>query len=507
MKRSIQYISIILLVTVSGFTACDSLLDVNPTYQYSADTFWQTEAHASAGLSGIYRVLFNYYSGTGNHFMEYDMVTSNAYAYNEVNGTDAISRGVHLSSSALITNLWEITYRGIGRANTFLDNMESVHMDEELKRRMEGEAKFLRAFYYQSLADKFGGVPLILETPNAAEHAYLPRNTKAEVVGQILQDLTEAVAVLPVSYSGADLGRATKGAALALKARVLLYNERWMEAAAAAKEVMDLNIYDLFDNYRTFYSIDNKYNSEVIFNIESRDPEQLTNFDHNIYVLNRPAPLKELVDCYLMDDGTPITESDRYDASDPYANRDPRLLMTIRCMGYHYNGAVTTAEDVPTTGFGMKKYITYTDDERISTIAANKSEFNPIVIRFAEVLLTYAEARNEAVGPDASVYQAINRIRKRPSVNMPEIPAGLSQDEMRQVIRLERRIELALEGLYYSDILRWRTAEIENNGPVHNADGVVIAVRSFNKDRDYLWPIPFNQIVLNPNLEQNPHWD
>lgn len=90
---------------------------------------------------------------------------------------------------------------------------------------------------------------------------------------------------------------------------------------------------------------------------------------------------------------------------------------------------------------------------------------------------------------------------------MPEISAGLSQDEMRQVIRLERRIELALEGLYYSDILRWRTAEIENNGPVHNADGVVIAVRSFNKDRDYLWPIPFNQIVLNPNLEQNPHWD
>jgi len=507
MKRSINYIKIALLLLVVTFNSCDSLLDVDPSDQYSADTFWQTEEHASAGLSGIYRVLFNYYSDTGAHFMEYDMLTSNAYAYNEVNGTDAISRGVHLSSTALITNLWEISYRGIGRANTFLDKIDGVDMDEDLKKRMTGEAKFLRAFYYQALADKFGGVPLILETPNAAEHSSLPRDTKEKVVEQILKDLTEAAADLPVSYTGADLGRITKGAALALKARVLLYNERWEEAAQAAKDVMDLNIYELFDDYRSFYSYDNRYNREVIFNVESRDPEQLTNFDHNIYVLNRPAPLKELVDCYLMDDGTPITESRRYNADNPYENRDPRLLMTIRCIGYNYNGTVTTPADVVTTGFGMKKYTTYTDDERIPNVAANKSEFNPIAIRYAEVLLTYAEAQNEAVGPDISVYNALNEIRRRPSVNMPDIPTGLSKDEMRKVIRLERRVELALEGLYYSDILRWRTAEIENNGPVHNADGVVIANRSFNKDRDYLWPIPFNQIVLNPNLEQNPKWD
>lgn len=486
------------------FSSCDSMLDVNPSDKYSVDTFWKTEEHAYAGLTGCYNALIPY----GRiFFMECEMVTPNAIAYNEANGTDNIARGVHTTTTPLVSNLWKTAYTGIGRTNTFLDKVGTVQMKDELKNRMIGEVKFLRAFYYQSLADKFGGVPLILETPNAAAHESLPRNTKQEVIDQILLDLTEAATLLPDSYSGSDLGRVTKGAALALKARVLLYQSRWSEAAATAKEVIDMNQYTLFNDYRHFFSASNKHNSEVILNVEGKSPEYLSDLDHNSYTLNRPAPTKDLVDSYLMTDGKSISESPLYDPVNPYENRDPRLLYSIRCIGYMYNGKITQPGDVVTTGFGNKKYTIYEDETARPLVGLGQSDFNTILIRYAEVLLIYAEAQNEAVGPDQSVYDAINTVRTRPSVEMPKIETGLSKDKMRETIRLERRIELAMEaGLYYSDILRWKTAEKVNNADVKNSDGVIISKRSFNAERDYLWPVPNNQIVLNPNLTQNPNW-
>ena len=504
--KSLKNILLIVAGIAFVFISCDSMLDVDPSDKYSADTFWKTEEHAQAGLTGCYNALYPYFKGQGDLFLEFEMISPNAIAYNEANGTDNIARGVHTPTTELVAFLWKSAYAGIGRTNTFMAKVEPVVMKDELKNRMKGEARFLRAYYYFTLVDKFGGVPLILSAPNAIEQQSLPRNTKEEVVSQILVDLTDAAKVLPLSYKGSELGRITKGAALALKARVLLYNQKWSESAATAKEVMELKEYDLFDDYRHFFSPANKHNIEVIFNVEFKSPEFLTNYDHCIYVLNRPAPLKDLVDSYLMTDGKSIKESSLFDPAKPYENRDPRLHQTIRCVGYIYNGKTTQIGDVVTTGFGTKKYSTYEDDTTIPVIGQNKSDFNPIVIRYAEVLLTYAEAQNEAVGPDQSVYDALNKIRKRPSVNMPDIPSGLTKDQMREVIRLERRIELAMEGMYYSDILRWKTAEVVNKSKVYNADGVAISVRSFNSDRDYLWPIPNNQVVLNSKLTQNPNW-
>lgn len=208
---------------------------------------------------------------------------------------------------------------------------------------------------------------------------------------------------------------------------------------------------------------------------------------------------------YLCIDGKDINESPLYDPENPYENRDPRLLKSIVCIGYPYLGKTVTEQDVVSTGFGLKKYTSYEDEVSIPLV--ERSAFNFILIRYAEVLLTYAEARNEAFGPDDSVYDAINQLRKRPDIQMPEVPKGLTQDQMREVIRRERRIELAFEGLYYSDILRWKTAEKENNGMMHNFSGTDIVKRSFDPERDYLWPIPYNQILLNNQLEQNPNWD
>lgn len=171
------------------------------------------------------------------------------------------------------------------------------------------------------------------------------------------------------------------------------------------------------------------------------------------------------------------------------------------------NSAINALRDIANHAVKDKKWkAEYQEDEQIPQIGQNSSEINVILIRYAEVLLTYAEAQNEAIGPDESVYNALNQLRARPSVAMPAITPRLSKEQMREVIRNERRIELAFEGLYYSDIRRWRIAEVVNNGPVLNHQGEEVSQRSFDKDRDYLWPIPANQIQLNPNLENNPNW-
>jgi len=500
-KNSIIY-KVILSCIIWTIVACnEDVLEINPTDQYSIETFWVTEEHANAGLTGCYQVLRSMFGS----LYETDMVTPNAWGYNENGGLGPLARGVQLTTDPALAGRWNVSYSGIGRTNTFLDNINGINMDENLKISMIGEAKFLRALYYFQLVNYFGDVPLILETPDAGLHSDLPRDPKALVVTQILKDLEEASNVLPVTYGDKDTGRATKGAALSLKARLLLYDEDWSAAAATAKEVIDLNAYSLFPNYRELFMLENENNEEVVFNVEFLAPRFTNNYDQSIYILNTPAPLKDLVDSYLMTDGLSTQESPLFDPSMPYENRDPRLHQSIACIGYPFNGKTTELSDVVNTGFGMKKFTSFSDD--ISNIVPPNTELNPIVIRYAEILLAYAEAQNEAVGPDPSVYEALNTLRSRPSVNMPEIQNGLSKEEMRELIRLERRIELAFEGLYYSDIRRWQTAEVVNNGPIYNYEGNVITNRTFNKDRDYLWPVPFVQIQENPELTQNPGYN
>jgi len=502
MKRYIKaFIITCALATVQ--TGCKKDLIINPSDQYSETNFWKTQEDALAGLSGCYNSLYD----CQNWFYETDMITANGLAYNEANGTDAIARGAHTTITGLVVSRWTQGYRGIGRTNTFLEKVNAIEMPDDFKKRIIGEAKFLRAFYYLGLVDCFGGVPLITAAPNVDTQKDLPRNTAAEVTAQILKDLDEAIPTLPIAYSsGSDLGRITKGAAMALKARVLLYNSRWTEAAAAAKALMDLNAYTLFPNYRTMFMLANEHNVEVIFNVEYQLPRFVHNLENASYTLNIPAPTKNLADVYLMTDGKTKETSSLYNPAKPFDNRDPRLLQTIYPVGYMFNGRLTAPNNVVTTGFGLKKYNNLTDNDVQAAPKANSSEINLIFIRYAEVLLTYAEAENEAAGPDASVYKAISLVRKRPSVNMPDLPPGMSKEQMREEIRRERRVEFAFEGLYYSDIKRWKTAEVENNGPIYNYQNVVKSMRTFNKNRDYLWPIPSNQIQINPNLQQNPGW-
>ncbi len=499
-----KYLFLIIPVFLLFANSCDDLLDIDPTSQYSTNTFWSGgEEQYNAALVGCYNNLYNsqiYFDG------ELDQLTPNEISYNSANGTREVALGTALNTNSLFSSFWSTSYSAIGRANTFLDHIDDASFDEDLQKRMKGEALFLRALYYSYLTNFFGDCVLILEAPSAEQETW-PRTDKNTVVNQIIEDLDNAASLLPTSYSSSsDLGRVTKGAALTLKARTLLYNEKWDEAAEAAKEVIDLGVYDLFPDYRGFYLPDNENNEEVIFDIQYKSPDFLTRRDYVSLNLNRWAPLKSLVDAYQMIDGKSITESELYDENNPYENRDPRLLQTIACVGYQFNGITMNTSYLYESGFGLKKVTVYTDNET-QTVLDNNSDLNYIAMRYAEVLLIYAEALNESLSePNSEVYWAINKIRGRKTVEMPEIEEGLSQEEMRGAIRLERRIELAGEGFYYIDIRRWKTIEELNNGPVYNYLGEVIETRSFNPDRDYLFAIPPTEIDENPNLTQNPGW-
>jgi hypothetical protein len=486
----------IILVAVVAWSCNKSFLDTTPTDSYTEETYWTTQDRVVSAINGCYASML----GFSNYKLFLDNISPNSY---NQSGQTQLAEGKHDAGNVdWFYTVWNLNYGGIGRTNNLLAHIDAVPMDEALRKRIRGEALFLRALFYADLVNFYGGVPLILDAPNIAEQAKLPRDTREAVVSQIIKDLDNAALALPPSNTGANKGRATKGAALALKARVLLYESSWEEAAKAALEVTKLP-YDLFPNYRQLFSVANENNQEVIFDVQYAAPDYTHGLNLTLDLQLNIAPLPDLVNSYLMKDGLPASQSALYDPAKPYENRDPRLMQTIAITGYMFKGVKVPATKYYSTGFGFKKYTTYEDSVTYSADVTN-SPLNIILLRFADALLMYAEAQNEFAGPDNSVYTAVNRVRKR--AGMPDLPAFLSKDDMRTAIRLERRIELAGEGLHYNDIRRWRTAEVVMNQPAYNSKGNVIQVRSFNKDRDYLWPIATVTFEQNKNLEQNPRY-
>lgn len=493
-----KYILIILTIVLGS---CSNFLDVSPSDRLTQVDFWKTRQHAEAALIGTYNALLN-----GNVYGDVAMIameaaTPNAYTYNNTGGGGFIAQGIHdAANNGIINNKWGTLYTGIGRANTLLDNIGGITMDEATKKRYAAEAKFLRALFYHNLWVYYGGVPLILETPNLEKQGALPRSKADEVYAQIIKDCDEAVVDLP--QLGTTKGNASKGAALALKARTMLYKGDFQGAATAAKQIIDGKSYTLFADYRELFQLDKEGNSEVIFDVQFKNPEFTHNMDIVLTDFNSIAPLPDLLNDYYMTDGLPAAQSKLFDFKKPYDNRDPRLNQTNILPGTTFRAKTVLANTFGFTGIGQKKYTVYKDNEVGTTLAGGQSEINYMIFRYADVLLMYAEAQNEVAGPSQAIYDALNLIRKR--AGMPNFPTGLTKDQMRTEIRHERRIELAGEGLYYHDIRRWGTAEKVMNTDVFNFAGGKIGTRKFNKDRDYLWPVPTVVLQNNPALEQNP---
>ena len=519
---------IYLLLSCTGLLAagCNkSLLDTSPHDRYPESTFWQTPEAANAGLVGCYSVLRNqgvFGGKTSNNATALweETLSPNAYNQTDAMSFNSIARGTQMSSTGgIVTARYSDCYSGIGRCNTFLKKVDEVTaIDEATRRRMKGEAYFLRGLYYFILENYYGAVPLILDPPDKSTQAKLPRTPRAEVVTSVLKDLDSAAAILPVKFTGADLGRATKGAAMALKARILLYEAspllntsndlaKWKAAADAAKAVMDLpgTGYGLFADYRGLFLQPNENNKEVIFDVQYVFPQQGSSFDLICAQYNTNAPLLDLAKTYYMNIGLPVTDpASGYKADSPYLRRDPRLYGTFTYPTDMYRGAVISATRFAITGYGMKKYSLYDSiapPKDKADLKDGQSDINFIVLRYADILMMYAEAQNEVSGPDATIFAALDKIRDR--VKMPHISNTLSKDALRAEIRHERRVEFAGEGLYYNDIRRWKTAETVMNASIENYNGKKIETRTFDKLRDYWWPIPVGEKDLNPNLEQN----
>jgi len=524
------------LLCVMGSGCKKNFLDQHPLNQITDETYWQSADDAVMFATRMYTYL------PQDNFVYYEAMSDNAIS------NEPTTRRFGNSTQDATVSGKEWSYEPMRQAFSFFAHVDEVPgMDAALKARLTGEVKFVLAYRYFIMTTLYGDIPFVnslITDPNAAD---IPKTAKADIVKSIVQWLDEAAAALPVSYTGTDLGRATKGAAMALKARVFLYNGQYAEAAVAAKAVMDMNVYKLFPDYYAFFQKDGDYSSEDILSfgytlsVKQNGLRDILGSQALMNGRNILNPTAELVAAYESKNGYyPYTRDPAYVATDPFNNRDPRLRQSILCPGdiFAYpqfptnnqydpfnNAGDRIGGDLGTkSGFSWAKNVDHYDYVRSGT--NNWKSF-----RYGEVLLNFAEAQNETGGPSADVIAALDLIRTRaqmPSVANTFTLNGwvLDQTTLRTFIRHERRIELAGEGLRYFDVLRWKIGDQVMQGAIYTVDATagitaistangrinkypksVIETRYFNNAKFYVWPIPQTAVDASKGvLTQNPLW-
>jgi len=532
-KYYIGVVSIILLL----LTGCNDLNQV-PTGQFTDDTYWYSTAKASYVLNMAYSQMMG-----DNYFFANEALSDNLFV-TRTSDEKLISSGIANAATGRFANEWSDCYGGIRTCNTFLENVDRVpDMDVTLKARMKAESRFIRASLFFRLTNWYGAVPLFSKNLTATESKVIGRSSHADVLNFVRTELDSAVLSLPASYTKADIGRITSGAAIALKARTYLYENDWANVVTETQKIIDSKTYSLFPDYAGLFSIANENNSEVILDMEYV-PTLRTWSEYFDYSppsagrrVNQQSPTQEMVDNYMTLNGDSIQQAGSgFDEANPYVNRDPRLAATVLFDGGIFKVQVTvptpgivdsvihikpgskTVDEYKTgsgnnsmTGYYMKKYYDPTFTGSFS------SGLNLILIRYADILLMYAEAKNELGAMDQTIWdQTIKPIRVRAGftdVNATDFKATWTQSDLRKIIRNERRSELALEGTRIFDIRRWKTAETVLNTYPHGAKYGEAAIdngyirldkRSFNPNRDYLFAVPQAQKDLDPNLGQNP---
>ncbi len=457
------------------------------------------------------------------------------------------------SNYGWMSTTWGRSYRNIREVNLALSNIDTDDsvFEDDLKRLLVAELHFIRAFRYFELLRAFGKVSMMGDHVYSMNDDFTPlydRKEIPEVVAYILSELEMAIEDLPEDNDA----RATKGAAMTLKSRLLLYaasplytggsndGQKWQAAARAAEQVMELGKYSLVtdldedksENYRKLF-VSQYATSEDIFlryyastGLGRSIPSERMNGPNGSGGWGGNGPMQNFVDDFEMSNGKAIDEPDSgYDDQDPYEDRDPRFYATVvnngsmlrdRPYEFFLPGGMDSSDgnepwNVSKTGYLLRKFmdtdITLNDWDYMGAIPWR-------YMRYAEVLLNYAEAQNEAVGPDDNVYNAINQVRQR--AGMPPL-VGLSQDQMREKIRNERRIELAFEEHRYFDVRRWKIAmDVENrearailiikedDGSLTYSPDIALRGKAF-EEKHYWMPIPLEEILASNNvLEQNP---
>jgi starch-binding outer membrane protein, SusD/RagB family len=548
--------------------SCDKdFLDVKPT-SLTDEAIWKDAALAEAAIANLYTGIRltdkepskgeRYIGfGRGFHWAMYASITDEA-VYSNDDQTYLVQRGqLSPNNFGWTSTVWGRSYRSIREANLALSKIVETPVTEERRAMLQAEIRFVRAYRYFDLLKGFGGVPILGDVVTGLNDdfsQFYDRKSIEETVDYIVSELDAVIGTLPDDASGSwKRGRATSPAAMALKSRVLLYaasplytnaNDdaaKWQKAAGAAKDVMDLNKFSLVNNL----SGDPAENYRLLFVAQPTQEDifyrEYTSTSPSMAMerMNAPngyggwggnCPMQNLVDDYEMSNGLPITDAaSGYDEQDPYTDRDPRFYATILYNGAGYRGRqvetfLPSGKDSPDgnepwntspTGYYLRKFlkesITLDDWNNMGTATWR-------YFRYAEILLNYAEAQNEASGPDQSVYDAVNLVRNR--AGMPSLPLGLSKDQMRDRIRNERRIELAYEEHRYFDVRRWMIADVVEN---ETAQGMSITKNgdgSFTYQRKealggktflpqhYWFPIPVDEVnISNGQLQQNPFYD
>lgn len=529
---------ITILIVLFSISCDDSFLERQPLDKVSEEDVWKDPNLIQAYVNNAYAAMVN---GFKNDY--WPMCLSDE-AYRRGRDTyHSINQGQLTSSNMVPLNYWPLYYGIITNCNIFMSKIEQMDYGTQVKSqidRMTGEMKFLRAYSYLRLIALHGGVPLITKPFSLNDDFLVPRNTYNECLEFIVKELDEAASLLGTKYTGSDIGRATKGAALAMKSRILLYaasplnnpnndKSKWQKAADAAKEVIDLNVYELYPNYKDVFTI--PYNSEVIW---VRPYNNKVKVEHSLEQWFYPNGSAGYGQCHPTHNATEFFEmkatgllpkdDPAYDPLNPYTGRDPRFYDCIL-----YDGAPWQGREIETflpggmdsnegnegwnaslTAYYPRKFV---DETVLRPTANNCGNSHWVYIRYGEILLNYAEAQFY-LGNEDECRKYLNILRDRESVQMPHITDSGSKLEQR--IRNERYVELFFEEHRFFDVRRWKIAMETDNIPAYKAsitkdpatgkktyEFTPFQERIF-LERNYLVPIPQGEIDKNPKLEQNP---
>ncbi len=544
----------LILLAAAALASCQDFLDRYPLEEPASSEFYSNEDELTLAVNGAYRSLYWLSNDDVPYQLFIDGTTDIVYIRGTYANMTDMRRGEGSAETATFKTIWDTFYGYIARCNNLLDNMHNAQgrVSETFYNRIEAQARFLRAYNYFYLVNLYGDVPF-------AEHVLdwqqprLPKTPKEEIVARLYADLDFAKDHLPAKWTGNDEGRATRGTAFGLKARIALYNNDYETAAAAADSVIKSKAYEIYPSYEKLFLHNGSGSSEAMLYMPfllgtqtNQIPKYVGTRLANCYSII--VPTQVLVDMYQCTDGQRIDQSPKYDPKKPYENRDPRLGYSILYPGQWHSGykfevhpdstktsAVINGETVRInntevtnaygsfTGYIEKKYY----DESDVPGKITQCELNFMLMRYAEVLLTYAEARIELNRIDQSVIDAINAVRQRKDVMMPAAALSMSRDKLRELVRYERTIELAMEGFRLLDIRRWKIVEhvlpgyllgkrtkadwytpvipaFSDYGKPEYPDESIfqkLGFATFNREIQYSWPIPQTEIDRNPLLK------
>ncbi|QTD38473.1 RagB/SusD family nutrient uptake outer membrane protein [Polaribacter batillariae] len=518
------YKIIFYLVLLVAFHSCTEDLEPTPPDFTSDELFFSNPDNFEAGLNGIYDALQS--NGIfGRMPILLDGVSDNGLAhFSSVGDIESFGDG---TITPEVNNVIESAYQGpyvvIQRANSLLVNMigaDKGTLSQEKFNNIIAQARVLRALAYKRLVYLFGGVPLYTTPLGINTSIEISRATREEVISFILTELSEAAQQLSTAPLDGVAGRVTKQAALALHAQTMVYearlgNQSWNDAltsvtnakntaeSAGAILVTSGNGNDGLANYNAVFNENNEDNNELLFYIKyDFDIDNGTNIQSNFSVVAGTLYMSahtNLANDFYTTDGLSITNPQSiYNASTPYLNRDPRLNASLVVPGDLFSDGESLnpfegqgSNSNLLTDFSIRKFTTLNND-----VELNRGGLDIPVMRYAEVLLLFAEAENQVNGPTTNAYNAINALRKR--VNIADVTTGLSKDAFNDEVIHERRVELAFEGKRWFDLITLGIANETING-INEGLG-----RSFTPNKQELFPIPKVEVDRNSNLTQNP---